>query len=186
MRKFPRIAAAAAVTSLTAAAVLAGAGVANAQHTVTFTSSSSLTTERGADNLIYVGYDNRSGRDLECLLVVSNNAVISGLDRHVRSASDPFWAFADSENWPASLQTAADAAIEANEFNIGETSVAAGYSGILSITGGTDFPMNTTFSVQGMSLCMDESNPSAVYAEFENTTGGGMFGSIENIFGSAS
>ena len=186
MHKPTRIAAAAAVSTLVAATTFAGAGVANAQQTVTFSSPSTLSMERGDDNLIYVSYDNRSERDLECLLVVSNNNVISGLDRHVRSSSDPLWAFADPQNWPAGLQVAADAAIDAHEFNIGETSAPAGYNGILEITGGTDLPMNTTFSVHGMSLCLDESDPSAVYVEFERTTGGGMFGSIENLFGSAS
>lgn len=188
MRKTPLIAAAAAVSALATTTVLAGAGagVANAQHAVTFTSPSSLSTERGSDNLIYTGYDNRSGRDLVCDIVVSNNAVVSGLDRYIRSASDPVTSFVEVGNWPAELQMAAAAAANAGEFNVGLAEVDTGHNDTVEILDGTDYPMSPTFPVQGLSMCVDASNSSPVYVEFERTPGGGIFGSVENLFGSAS
>ena len=175
-----------AVAGLVAGAALAGAGVANAQHTVTFNSPSTLSLDRNSAGQVLVGYENRSGTDLGCAFVVSNASVVDGLDRHLRDSADPVGAFIDPDTWPAALQTSVTRAIEAEEFNIGEGAVAEDYSGIVSITGGTDFPMDTTFPLHGLSMCADESNPSAVYVEFERTSGGGVFGSLGNLFGSAS
>lgn len=185
MRKSKRAGAAAAVMSLAAAAVLGGAGIANAQHTVTFNSPSSLGLERDSAGLVYIEYDNRSGRNLDCLIVVSNRSVVNGLDRHVRSASDPVTAFADSANWPAGLRNDANQAIADLEFNLGRAAAPAGYSGYLNVTDGTNYAFNNTFSLNGMSLCVDEANPSAVYIEFERTSGGGG-GSLGDLLGSAS
>lgn len=185
MRKSHRVGAAAAALSLAAAAALGGAGIANAQHTVTFDSPSSLGLERDAAGLVYIKYDNKSNRPLDCIFVVSNRTVINGLDRYVRSASDPVAAFVDSANWPTGLRNDTNQAIEDSEFNIGRAGVAAGYSGYLTVTEGTNYPFNTSFSLNGMSLCLDETNSNAVYFEFERDAGGGG-GSLGDLFGSAS
>jgi len=185
MRTIPRLLAASAASLLGLGAALAGAGAAHAQGTVTFDSPSSFSMSRDAAGLIYLDYDNRSGRDLSCAITVSNNALISALDSYVRGADDPITAFTEVEDWPADLQELADRALEAGELNVGLSNVDAGHSGTMYIHDGTDFPMKTTFPLHGMSMCVDSDDP-VEYVEFERGSGAGLSGSLGSLFGSAS
>ena len=183
MRRTSRFLATTAASLLGLGVALAGAGAASAQATVTFTSPSSLSMSRDAAGLILLNYENRSGRDLNCAITVSNSAVVSALERYVRAADDPVTAFTEVENWPADLHNLANRALTNHEFNVGLSDVDAGHSGPMYVHDGTHHPMSTTFPLHGYSMCV---NGPGGYVEFERGSGAGMSGSLGDLFGSAS
>lgn len=170
-----------AVAALGAATVLAGAATANAQAAgITFSSPSTLDVSFVNDE-IYVSYDNRSGHDLECAIMVSTAPVVDAIHGFLLTSEDPSGDFTDPDRWPAPIQSAIAAALEAGEFAIGHLpSVPDGNSGFVPAVPVSEDPIHTGFAIEGVTVCL---NGAATYMEIERTTGGAG-GSLGSLFGS--
>lgn len=179
------------------AAALAGAGVAAAADPgpANFDSDSTLGVA-WVDGEIQVTYDNRSGRQLACIVTIGDADLIELFEAYVKSASgmvlgvqaldhSVYYAALEGAPWTAEL---ADSFADAAGANAGFP-VAEGASGAVPLdyswdptwsTGST--LTDTDVELAAVSIC---STSNQQYIEVESAYGAGGTGSLENVFGSA-
>lgn len=141
----------------------------------TFDSQSTLSVER-VDGEIVVSYDNHSGRDLQCEVIVSNADVINAYHEWIRSS------WPDMTQPPASLQALAEQAQTNGEVGAGLATVPAGTSGALSITWEVS-PTSQTFVPAALSICgyPDPQAGDVTYLEIERSVPAGVIGSLDGL-----